>query len=198
MSEFSIVPVTDGNQRVAARVLADAFLTDEHIVAMLPPGAIRERLRVLLEAQVKEMLASGPGAVAAVDGSEMLGVALWQAPDAKTPWAAVIRNLPRYLRHLHRRFPDAVRTTLSEHRHQPRVPHWYLAYLGTTPESRGRGVGTALVQHGVDQASHAGVGAYLEASSRANVDYYKRFGFVEMGEVPSKGTSPTYAMWLPR
>ena len=198
MADFSLVPVTTTNLGAAAHALAEAFMTDEHAVGMLPQVGTRGRMHHLMRAQVKEMVASGPGAVAAVDGDQVLGVALWQSPGAKTPWVTMLRNVPLYVRQLQARFPDAVRTTLSEHRHQPRVPHWYLAYLGTTPEARGRGVGTALVQHGVDQASHAGVGAYLEASSRANVDYYKRFGFVEMGEVPSPGTSPTYAMWLPR
>ena len=198
MSGFSIVPLTCANSGEAATVLADAFMTDEHIVAMLPNTRRRERLVALLHAQVIEMLTSGLGGGAAVDGANMVAVALWQAPMSNTSRVALLRNVPTYIRELGRRFPDALRTTISEQRHRPRIPHWYLAYLGTTPAARGRGIGTALVQHGVDNAFRDGVGAYLEASSRANVAYYKQFGFVEMGEIPSAGTSPTHAMWLPR
>ncbi|KAK0751167.1 hypothetical protein B0T18DRAFT_425849 [Schizothecium vesticola] len=54
---------------------------------------------------------------------------------------------------------------------------WYLVYLGTRPESRGRGYAGRLVGEVVRLADRAGQPIYLESSSRANDAYYAQFGF---------------------
>ncbi len=199
MTDWTLATVEPAQIPRAAESLAQAFVEDAHTAGMLPPGRTFERLRVLLRAQLLETLAAGPHAVAATEDAtgEVLGVALWQAPSTGPTRWSMAKNLPAYLRMLGRRFPDAVRTSATEARHRPRVPHWYLGYLGTRPAARGRGVGTALIRYGLDRAERADVGAYLESSSRANVDFYRTLGFVEMGRIPAAGTEPTYAMWYP-
>ena len=62
---------------------------------------------------------------------------------------------------------------------EERVPDdvWYLDALGVEPSRQGRGVGAALIRHGLDSAAHAGVDAFLETGTERNVGYYERFGF---------------------
>jgi len=58
---------------------------------------------------------------------------------------------------------------------------WYLVYLGTRPEARGKGYARKLVEHVTRQADADGKACYLESSSRVNVPIYERMGF-EMRE----------------
>jgi len=54
---------------------------------------------------------------------------------------------------------------------------WYLVYLGTKPEARGKGYAKKLVAHVSSAADQAGKACYLESSSRVNVPIYERMGF---------------------
>jgi ribosomal protein S18 acetylase RimI-like enzyme len=73
---------------------------------------------------------------------------------------------------------------------EARVPDgvWYLDAIGVAPSRQGRGVGGALIRHGLEAARTAGVDAFLETGTARNVPYYERFGFhvVEEGE-PAPG-----------
>ncbi len=55
--------------------------------------------------------------------------------------------------------------------------HEYLWMIGVAPDSQGRGLGTALVQHVLDRCDREGVAAYLEASSDRSRTLYERLGF---------------------
>jgi GNAT superfamily N-acetyltransferase len=55
--------------------------------------------------------------------------------------------------------------------------HEYLWMIGVAPDSQGRGLGTALVQHVLDRCDREGVAAYLEASSARSRTLYERLGF---------------------
>jgi ribosomal protein S18 acetylase RimI-like enzyme len=74
---------------------------------------------------------------------------------------------------------------------EARVPAdvWYLDAIGVDPSRQGRGVGDALVRHGLDAAADAGVDAFLETALAGNVRYYERFGFrvVDEGEPEPDG-----------
>jgi ribosomal protein S18 acetylase RimI-like enzyme len=71
----------------------------------------------------------------------------------------------------------------------PQAPHHYLWFVGVAPEARGRGVGGAMVRHGLTGP------AYLEATSKDNRRLYERHGFEVVDEL-RVGSSPTlWAMW---
>ncbi|WP_055532939.1 GNAT family N-acetyltransferase [Streptomyces graminilatus] len=55
--------------------------------------------------------------------------------------------------------------------------HEYLWMIAVSPDSQGRGLGTALVQHVLDRCDREGVAAYLEASSAQGIPLYERLGF---------------------
>lgn len=71
----------------------------------------------------------------------------------------------------------------------PDEPLWYLDQLAVEPTQQGRGIGSALVEHGLAMARADGVSAFLETGNPDNIGYYERFGFVviEEGDVPGGG-----------
>jgi ribosomal protein S18 acetylase RimI-like enzyme len=63
------------------------------------------------------------------------------------------------------------------------------------PAYRGRGLGSALLAHGLAVADQDGLPAYLEATSEDNRRLYERHGFTVIGKI-QYGTSPP--MWAMR
>ena len=61
----------------------------------------------------------------------------------------------------------------AQGRFHPEAPHWYLPWIGVRPEAQGRGIGAALLAHGLARADSDGVPAYLEATSRRNAALYR-------------------------
>ena len=60
---------------------------------------------------------------------------------------------------------------------------WLLATIGTTPQSRGNGLGTALLEHGLAELDRAGHSCWLDTSTERNLPLYQRFGFTVAGQV---------------
>jgi GNAT superfamily N-acetyltransferase len=86
-------------------------------------------------------------------------------------------------------------TNLIESLH-PKVPHWYLATLGTDPDAQGKGVGSALLQPVLDHCDQEGIGAYLESSKEKNIPFYSRHGFEVQKEVDLPAGGPKiWTMW---
>jgi GNAT superfamily N-acetyltransferase len=56
-------------------------------------------------------------------------------------------------------------------------PFYYLSFLGTHPESRGRGIGMALLAELGAVADREGRPIYLESTNPANTPRYERLGF---------------------
>lgn len=63
----------------------------------------------------------------------------------------------------------------------PARPHFLLAAVGTTPSHRGRGLASAVISAGLDEARQRGLPARLETSSLENVALYERLGFRQDG-----------------
>jgi GNAT superfamily N-acetyltransferase len=73
--------------------------------------------------------------------------------------------------------------------HMPEDPIWFLDMVGVDPPFQGRGIGTALIRHGVELSAQTGVPALLETATPRNVPYYERSGFrvVDEGDAPDGG-----------
>ncbi|KAL9032046.1 MAG: hypothetical protein Q9180_006735 [Flavoplaca navasiana] len=54
---------------------------------------------------------------------------------------------------------------------------WYLVYIGSKPESRGKGYARRLIEHVTTQADDQGRVCYLESSNGANPKIYRKYGF---------------------
>jgi len=81
-------------------------------------------------------------------------------------------------------------------RKHPRTPpHWYLSLLGTDPEARGRGLGSAVLQPVLERSDAERVGVYLESSKEANIGFYARLGFRVTRELRLPRGPRMWAMW---
>ncbi len=112
---------------------------------------------------------------------EVLGVAVW-LPPGRFPWSVSrkLRAMPALLR-VAAADPGAARSfarygTNVERAH-PAGCHWYLVVLGVRPECQGHGLGEMLLEPVLHRADAERSDCYLETSARANVAWYKRFGF---------------------
>ena len=66
---------------------------------------------------------------------------------------------------------------------------WLLDALAVDPAAQGRGVGAALVRHGLAQANAADRSTFLETGTPGNVAFYEHLGFhvVDEGDAPGGG-----------
>jgi GNAT superfamily N-acetyltransferase len=79
--------------------------------------------------------------------------------------------------------------------HRPTEPVWFLGSVGVDPGQQGKGLGRAVIEPGMRAAEEAGVPAFLETSTEANVQFYRRLGFEVIAEVELPGDGPrTWAM----
>jgi ribosomal protein S18 acetylase RimI-like enzyme len=124
------------------------------------------------------------------------GVATWFPPDGGATWKEMQKVDPRVEEltedagHRYTVFWDWVGSQI------PQEPVWHLDAIAVDPDARGRGMGAALVEHGLALARADNVAAVLETGNPRNVSYYEKFGFrvVDQQEVPDAG--PT--VWFMR
>ncbi|WP_371504053.1 GNAT family N-acetyltransferase [Allokutzneria sp. NRRL B-24872] len=187
-----------------AEVLVRAFDSDPVMQWMF--GDAEQRRRVyprMMAALIKlSYLHRGGCQVAGADGVTM-GVALWVPPGREKValWRQLIAGAamlasagPRQFFQISRRGAQLEATTKAAH---PREPHWYLAVLGTDPRAQGTGVGGALLRSRLAECERDGAPAYLECLE-SNVQYYERFGFEVISDIPLPDGGPTlHGMWRP-
>ncbi|MEU2674275.1 GNAT family N-acetyltransferase [Streptomyces sp. NPDC007164] len=62
--------------------------------------------------------------------------------------------------------------------------------MATAPEAQGKGLGSAVLIPGIQEAARTGCPAFLETSSEANVRFYERLGFKVTADVPLPDNGP--------
>jgi GNAT superfamily N-acetyltransferase len=178
----------------ASRSLGDGFQKDEIWNWLIPPDEQRRRLlsryyavlirRVFLPRQ------------AAWTTADAIGGALWFPPETLS-----LRIREEVLPGL-ALLPAGARTLLRGRRwerliaeNEPPEPHWRLNSLAVASSHQRRGFGSVLIRPGLDRADADGVGCYLETPDRANIPFYRRFGFEEIGEMSLEDSPPVWRMW---
>ncbi|MCX7620146.1 MAG: GNAT family N-acetyltransferase [Acidimicrobiales bacterium] len=188
-----VVPIGLESEPVLSDVLARAFWDDPVMAYLIPDERSRyRRLRHFYRGALRLYATKGP----CLTTADLSGVALWAEPGRwkATPRDAAVALIPT-VRALGgalmrgKRLIDVV-----EHRH-PKVPHWYLALLGTDPARQGLGVGSALIRAVTDRCDREGIPAYLESSKHDNVAYYERLGFRVTEDVTVPGGPTLWLMW---
>lgn len=115
------------------------------------------------------------------------GAALWFPPGVE----ADIDPLVALFQHsVAKQEQVALFTILEQMGHyHPTQPHWYLSILGVEPTQQGKGYGSALMQHVLQECDRTFLPAYLESSKATNIPFYERHGFELLGTIQA-GTSP--------
>ena len=77
----------------------------------------------------------------------------------------------------------------------PTEPHWYLAFVCTSPELQGRGYGRSLILDMIGRCDAEKLPAYLEATSERNRSLYERLGFRLTHQIDLPGGPSLWGMW---
>lgn len=172
-----------------AEVLGRAFVTEP--LMTWPLGGrnddLEERcirayasyLGPLLDAGLVWETADGHGALVLVspDQTEVWDDALAQVDDSETHDMTDDGGLR------HERFWEWVSARI------PSEPLWHLDSVAVEPGWQGRGIGSALVKFGLEQARDSHTAVILETGTPHNVPLYERLGFnvVEEADSPDQG-----------
>jgi ribosomal protein S18 acetylase RimI-like enzyme len=92
--------------------------------------------------------------------------------------------------------PQVVRWYSRWCRMDPDEPHIHLGPIGVAPGLQRRGVGSALMEHFIQQIARENAAGYLETDRWENVEFYKKFGFNLRHEEILIG-APVWYMWRP-
>ncbi|MGO3885649.1 MAG: GNAT family N-acetyltransferase [Mycetocola sp.] len=199
-ADVTVVTATRDQQARAALVLAEAF-ADDPVLGSFVRGEHnrRRRIALLFLAMIRSAGSHGQVDVALDSDGTILGAAVWEKPRTgraqlnldPTPTAMMIKAIG--VRHL----GTAARYQSILAQYRPGIPHWYLGELGVAAAGRGRGVGTALLSHGLDRAEQNNGPVYLESSTPRNRTLYRRNGFIELAPITGVGDAAPAAMWRP-
>jgi ribosomal protein S18 acetylase RimI-like enzyme len=171
-----------------AALLGRVFDTEAMVTWTFPPDSdmvtVSERFFGALHG-----VAEPDGWIWVVGDARVQGMAMWVPPDPDGRYADVlaaiddeVAELAGVLKSRYDAFWEWVEA------HRPPRPHWYLEHVAVDAEARGRGLGRALIEHGLSGADAEGVTSWLVTSKPGNVPMYERFGFaVEAAEDAPEG-----------
>jgi ribosomal protein S18 acetylase RimI-like enzyme len=171
------------------RTLTRAFQADPVCCWSWPdPAVYRDAFPVFCRAFGGAAFASGRAHVTQ-DGD---GAALWLAPGTAPDEQALVE----LIRTTAAPSTEASLFSLFEQMgaYHPHEPHWHLPLIGVDPDGQGRGIGSALLRHGLALCDGEGLLAYLEATSEANRRLYERHGFESIGLVQAGDSPPIIPM----
>ncbi|MFC1793182.1 GNAT family N-acetyltransferase [Planctomycetota bacterium] len=121
-----------------------------------------------------------------------LGAAMWVPPGVELnvkPGLAIIWDLWR--RFGFGSILRVVRLMKMMDKVHPKDDHYYLLAVGVRTESKGQGIGSALLENVLQKCDCEKVGAYLENSNPKNLSFYQRHGFHVQIEVTLPRNGPS-------
>ncbi|KAK1522146.1 acetyltransferase [Colletotrichum costaricense] len=134
-------------------------------------------------------------------GSDYDAVALWMPPGKDTDgWLTILRSglwrlyfqlsveaRRRYYNELLPLLHDTKLEVMGERDNDC----YYLVYLGTKPNARGKGYAKKLLNDMIERADAENRAVYLESSSLSNNEYYLKYGFEFKREIRmTRGDTP--------
>ncbi len=154
----------------------------EPVVNWLVPQRTRRTARreLMFALEIEQCILHGGGvALTADDGSGApVGGCLVLPPGRwQTPLSMDGRTALRWLRALGTKLPRASSFVRALEEHHLAELHYYVRWIGITPELQGHGLGSALMAPALDRCDREGLPAYIEASTERSAALYARLGF---------------------
>lgn len=198
---INVRPFQESDRVRAVSTMARAFADDDLYRYFIPEDGARERfLKTFMAFRLRYGLKHGTVLVAG-DGA---GVAVFLAPGHQmNPMDLLLCGglraiLPCTKAQRERimgfnRFADAVAARSAE------SPCWHLSPVCVEPPVQGKGIGKALVAHGLAQMRPSAQPCYLETQSEKNVEFYQVCGFRTISRTPVPGTGMEHwgMLWEP-
>jgi len=187
---MSFTPIDASNTGEAVRILAAAF-RDDPVINWT--GNNPQTLEPFFEITLPVFI---PHQLCYLD-PQGRGAAAWLGPDQKLKWPVSFASAAKVMRlggakGVYRMMLSGMKT---EHYH-PRTPHYYLFAIGVTPDSKGRGLGTALISEVLRRCDAEGMPAYLENSKAENLPFYAGHGFKVLQQIRFAASAPpVWLMW---
>jgi GNAT superfamily N-acetyltransferase len=180
-------------------VLCNAFREDPIFNFYFPDPTMRAKvLRIFFNNVIHEHMRFRHVYAAMLEG-RVVGAAVWRPPDATAS------TLPDRIRELHARCRLIIlsRTAASKlaqgferlEAAHPSLAHWYLFFIGLSPELRGSGLGARLMAPVLDAADATSSICYLETPFSQTLPFYRGLGYEVSSEPrPFPGAPQLWAM----
>jgi predicted N-acetyltransferase YhbS len=166
-------PITEADVPASVDTLARAFADYPFTRHVIAADGHEERIR-RFQGICLTRIGMVYGRVWVAD--EGRAVAVWATPDQDpSPAFAEIGPVIGELTGDRQAAYESAEQAVAPHR--PQEPAWFLNTVAVAPEAQGRGLGSAVLIPGIEEAERAGYPAFLETSSEANVRFYERLGF---------------------
>ena len=174
----------------ASAVLADAFSDYPWTKWTIDGHRHTERVEGLQRLIIDRVaLPYGEVWVACDNHGDVMSAALWMVPGSAVPPEVFTDIAPEQARLEGARHDAAVKAEACVAGLRPTGPHYFLGTVGTRRDCQGRGFGAAVLLPVLDRANRTGETVFLETSTRRNLDFYAKLGFVVAAEldVPDGG-----------
>lgn len=129
------------------------------------------------------------------EGDAYLGCAVWLPPGVDLPAPSPAQALS-LLRQAKGAWVPLVRYLAATSRVRLPFPAWYLAVIAVDDSARGKGVGSALLDAGLERCGTDPI--RLEATSARSAKLYESRGFIHLGDLTTPAPTPEHYMWRPR
>ncbi|MFT4186237.1 MAG: GNAT family N-acetyltransferase [Micrococcaceae bacterium] len=182
-----IEQATKADIESCAKILANAFKGDL-VVADIVPGKHNrvQRLTIMFSAIMRTTaLHNGVIDIAREAADKpIIGVAIWENPEKSTNLWAEIREIPNFLKAIGiRNIVSALSVLKIFKKYRPSEKHWYLSDIAVSPDARGLGVGSALLEYRLNKIDKTALPAYLESTTDSNRRLYERYGFKKVDTI---------------
>ncbi|MCP4132962.1 MAG: GNAT family N-acetyltransferase [bacterium] len=194
MTKNTVVKATKNDIPVICEILSKAFDSDPFVNWMIKQDKIREkRMMRVFHMFTKHFVMEYGHALIAEDKQ---GAALWIPPNNFSASALKqLRAIPAYFRAIGAgKIVNRLYGLNYLESFHLQESHFYLMFIGTDPESQGKGVGKSLMEPILELCDSRGVAAYLEATTEEVTGFYRPFGFelTEVITIPKNGPN----LWL--
>lgn len=128
------------------------------------------------------------GAVHGIDGAD--AYAMWLSPGAHPDDDSITELIEHCIPES--RHSEVFDLIAEMNAYQLTGPHWFLPLVGVDPVRRG--YGSALMNHMLARCDAERQIAYLDNTNEANLPFYERLGFRQLGVIWVSSCPPVYPM----